>query len=204
MSSHSIKILFPNLNTVAGPKELMKNISLSKKMKPMWFQCFTKHLCLFAFEVLFALSCLGKRPRQILFMHRNTEALPLVHLTRDQGDFDVYYQSHSFLAPAVQAAHQLHCCTVDGQCNFSMCYHLWEWDLFIDIPFYRQYSTIYLYVLFFCVKVSTLTILYICRWYELFLVLGFTVCFVHDGLFAHLPLKPPPQFILWWFYVTIM
>lgn len=30
-----------------------------------------------------------------------------------------------------------------------MYYHLWERDLFINIPFYRQYSTIYLYVLFF-------------------------------------------------------
>lgn len=56
---------------------------------------------------------------------------------------------------------------------------------------------------FFCVKVSTLTILYICRWYELY-VLGFMVCFVHDGLFAHLPLQLPSQSILWWFYVMMM
>lgn len=114
-------------------------------------------------------------------------------------------QSHSFLAPTVQAARQLYCCIVDTQCNFSMYYHLWEWDLFINIPFYRQYSTIYLYVSFFSVsKVSTWTILYICRWYELY-VLGFIVCcFVHDGLFAHLPLQLPPQSILWWFYVTMM
>lgn len=113
-------------------------------------------------------------------------------------------QSHSFLAPTVQAGPHLYCCTVDMRRNFSMYYHLWEWELFINIPFYRQYSTMYLCVFFFCVKVSTLTILYICRWYELY-VLGFIVCFVHDGLFAHLPLQlPSPQSILWWFYVMMM
>lgn len=64
-------------------------------------------------------------------------------------------------------------------------------------------GTIYLYVLFFCVKVSTLTILYICRWYE-FYVLGFIVCFVHVGLFAHLPLQPPFLNPYCDFYVMIM
>ena len=98
-------------------------------------------------------------------------------------------QSHSFLTPAVQAARQLYCCTV-ALCNSTTYYNLWEWGLFINIPFYRQYSTIYL-CCFLCVKVSTLSILYICRWYELY-VLGLMVCFVHDGLFAHLPLQPPP------------
>lgn len=38
-----------------------------------------------------------------------------------------------------------------------------------------------------------------------FYVLGFIVCFVHDGLFAHLPLQLPlPQSILWWFNVMMM
>lgn len=61
----------------------------------MQFQCstsFTKHLCFFALEVFFALSCKGKQPHcPILFMHHGTEALPLVYLAGDQGDFDVYY-----------------------------------------------------------------------------------------------------------------
>lgn len=103
---------------------------------------FTKHLGLFALEVLFALSCEGKRSRRILLMHHNTEALPLVYLAGDQGDFDGYYpitflprshcSSSSSLVP-------LHC-----RCNFSMYYQLWEWGLFIDIPFYIGCIALYI------------------------------------------------------------
>lgn len=73
---------------------------------------FTKHLGSFALEVLFALSCWGQQPCPILFMHHNTEALPLVYLAGDQGDFDVYYpitflpRSH---CPSSSSVVLLHC-----------------------------------------------------------------------------------------------
>lgn len=57
---------------------------------------------------------------------------------------------------------QLINCTVETGCNFPMYYHLWEWDLLINIPFDRQYSTIYLYVLFFlCQSVHLIFIVHI-------------------------------------------
>lgn len=102
-------------NSVAKPKELMK------KKFSLRFMISTKHLCLFAFEVLFALSCLGKQPGPILLMHRNTEALPLVYLVGDQGDFYVYYPitflpySHCSNSSSVVL---LHCRYT--QCNFSV------------------------------------------------------------------------------------
>lgn len=81
--------LCPNLNSVAGPKELMK-ISAYPKIKP---SCCKHHVTFlyqtlpasFALEVLFALS--GRR--RISFMYRNNaETLPWLYLTRDQGDLD--------------------------------------------------------------------------------------------------------------------
>jgi len=183
----------------------MKNpFSLSGKSN----QCmifFTKHLSLVCFRGFVCFKLLGKAVHVLSLLCITTLKpchwfiLPEIKVT-----LMCIIQSHSFLAPTVQAGRHLYCCTVDMRRNFSMYYHLWEWELFINIPFYRQYSTMYLCVFFFCVKVSTLTILYICRWYELY-VLGFIVCFVHDGLFAHLPLQlPSPQSILWWFYVMMM
>lgn len=37
-----------------------------------------------------------------------------------------------------------------------------------------------------------------------FLFYGFIVCFVHDGLFAHLLLQLPPQYMLWLFHIMMM
>lgn len=63
----------------------------------------------------------------------------------------------------------------------------------IYLSIFLSIGSIALYICmccFFCVKVSTLIILYICRWYELY-VFWFIVRFVNDGLFAHLPLLLP-------------
>lgn len=62
--------------------------------------------------------------------------------------------------------------------------------MFITIPFYRQYSTMNFYVLFFSVSKCPPYLYCIYADDMNFYVVGF-VCFVHDGLFAHLPLQLP-------------
>lgn len=106
-------------------------------------------------------------------------------------------QSHSFLAPTVQAAPQLYRCTVDTRCNFSMSYCLWEWDLFIRYPFYRQYSTIYLYVMFFlCQSVHLNFIVNMqTKWTICFRIYSFglyMMAYLHTYLSSP-PLPPRPQ-----------
>lgn len=70
----------------------MVNLSLSENPSNVFWVFYdsTSRLGSFAFEVLFALSCEGKQPGRLLFMHHNTEAPPLVCLAGDQGDFDMY------------------------------------------------------------------------------------------------------------------
>lgn len=145
---------------MAGPKELMKNLSLSENQisafSVLSIFFFTKHLCLFALEVLFALSCWGKQPGCILFMHHNAEALLLVYLDGDQGDFDVYYPitflpcSHCSSSSSIVLLHCRYTTTATFQCVI-----ICGSEIYLSIfPFYRRYGTIYLYVLFFlCLSV---------------------------------------------------
>lgn len=194
------------MNPVAGPKELMKKtFSLSENQTNVVsvFMSFTKHLCLFALEVLFALSCEGKQPRRISFMHHDTEALPLVYLAGDQGDFDVYYpitflpRSHCSSSSSVVLLHcrwrnaTLQCIIICGS------------EIYLSI--FLSIGSIALYICmccFFCVKVSTLTILYIMQ-------MIWTLCFRIYCLFCTwwlicTPTSPAPpnpycgDFMLWW------
>lgn len=182
---------------------------LYQNIKAVRFQCswvFTKHLCLFALEA-FVCFKLPQRAAPLPYLCVLTTTLKPCHwfiLPDIKVTLTCIIQSHSFLAPTVQAARHMYCCTVEVRCNFLMCYHLWEWGLFIDIPLDRQYSTIYLYVLFIFSVSKCPPYLY-CTYADdmKFYVVGF-ICFVHDGLFAHLPLQLPLRFILWWFYVMIM
>lgn len=139
-----------------------------------------------------------KQPGCILFMHHNDEALPLVYIAGVQGDFDVY-QPVTFLPGSHHSVVLLHC-----GCSFSVYYHLWEWDLFINVPFRRQYSTIYLYVTFipcqsvhlnYNVHMQTIWTL-CCRIYCVFCT-WWLIC---------TPTSPaaPSQSIVWWFYVMLM
>lgn len=171
----------------------MINISLSEtNLFSVFYDFYQTHLICFRGFVCFKLLR-KKQPRCISFMHHTTLKpchwfiSPEIKVT-----LTCIIQSHSSLAPTVQAAHQLCCCTVDTRCNFSVCVIICGSEVYLSI--FLSIGSIALYICmccFFCVKVSTLTILYRSRWYELY-VLGFIVCFVHDGLFAHLPLQPPP------------
>lgn len=137
---------------------------------------FTKHLCLFALEVLFALSCWGKQPCPVVFMHHNTES-PAIGLSRRRSRW-LWRMLPNHIPSSLPLLKQLVSCTVDARCNFSVYYHLWEWDLFMNIPFYRQYSTIYLYVSFFflCQSVHLNYIVH--------MQMIWTLCFRIYGLFC--------------------
>lgn len=107
-----------NWSSVAGPKELMKNIYLSE---PLWFPCsagFARRLNSFALEVLFALSCEESSPVASHLCTMTT--LKPCHwfiLLEIKVTFVFIVQSHSFLAPTVRAARGfllLHCRCVTG------------------------------------------------------------------------------------------
>lgn len=194
--------------SVAGPKELMKNISLSENLK--WFQCtmsFYQTSLLVCFRGFICFK-LREESSTVVSCLCITTLKPCHWFISPEIKVTLMciIQSHSFLAPAVQAARQLCCCTVDAQCNFSMYYHLWEWELFINIPFYGQYSTIYLYVLFSLCQSVHLN-------YIVHMQMIWTLCFRIYCLFCTWWLictptspAPPPScsihivviFLLWW------
>lgn len=148
---------------------------------------FSPNICsLFALVVLFALSCTEPSPLLLpfcittLFCHWFIS--PEIKVTLMMGSV----QSRSFLPPAVQAAHQLNC-------TFSVCWRLWEWDLFINIPFYRWYSSIYLYVLFILCPSVHLN-------YVVYMQMIWNFCFrVYCASCTWwLICTPTPPSILWW------
>lgn len=157
---------------------------------------FFPNICsLFALVVLFALSCTEPSPllspfciTTLKFCHWFIS--PEIKVTLMMGSV----QSRPFFPPAVQAAHQLYCHTVHFRC-VNVCGSEIYLSIFLSIGGIAVY--IWMCCLF-CVKVSTLTMLYICRWYEIS-VLGFIVRLVPDGLFAHLP---PVHIVMilcfWW------
>lgn len=79
-----------------------------------------------------------------------------------------FTQSHSFLAPTVQAARQLYCCSIDMRCNVSMYYHLREWDLSIFLSIGS--IALYIYVLFFLCQSFHLN-------YIVYMQMIWTLCF---------------------------
>lgn len=195
MSSHSVWILCLNRRLVAGPKELMKNISLSENgaiVVPAFYE-FSQTALLVCFKlrergaVVSRLCIRTLKPWHFFFFS------PLIKVT-----LTCIVNSHSFLAPTVQAARQFHCCTINA--TYSVFYHWWEWDLFI----YRQYSTIYLYVLFIPCH-SSVHLNYIVNmqtiWNLCFMVL---LCVLYMMAYLHTYFSSSPlntccdYFILWW------
>lgn len=117
----------------------------------------------------------------------------------DQGDPSWVLSNHiPLLAPAGQSSSRLFC----GRTVQTFSAIPFVGRNFINIPYLEASEPHKFISVLFCVKVSTLTLLYICRWNEI----CFRVyCWVNDGLFAHLPLHLfPVQFILCWFYVVMV
>lgn len=138
----------------------MVHLSLSENQTNVFsvFYDFTKHLDLLALEVLFALSCEGKQPCRILFMHHDTEAPPLVYLAGDQGDFDMYYPITFLPRSHCSSSSSIMWLQIRGA-TFQ-CFIICGSEIYLSKIL--SIGSIALYICmccFFCVKVSTLTIL---------------------------------------------
>lgn len=175
----------------------------------MCFQCFYQTSRLVCFRGFVCFKLLGKAaPSYLVYASHNTEALPLVYLAGDQGDFDVYHpitflpRSHCSSSSSIVLLH----------CRYAMqllqCIIICGSEIYLSI--FLSIGRIALYICmccFLCVKVSTLTILYICRWYELY-VLGFYCLFCTWWLIctptSPAPPSPTSQSMLWWFYVMMV
>ena len=146
----------------------------------IWF--FTKHFSLFASDFFVCFKLLGEKSFYGVSRACVTSPEPYQWFISpgDQGDFDVCYpitfllsSPHSLSSSSIVLLH----CRYAMQL-FSVLSHLWEWALFINIPFNRQYSVIYiyLYVMFFlCQKCPPYYIVHMqmiwslcCRFYYLF------------------------------------
>lgn len=90
-----------------------KHVSIGGLKGFRCFLSFTKHLCLFALEVLFALSC-ERKSSPVVSRLCITTLKPCHWFISPEIKVTLMcaIQSHSFLTPAVQAARQLYCCTV--------------------------------------------------------------------------------------------
>lgn len=95
------------------------------KIKPMWCETFYEMTkCVFVLRFLFAFRFLS------YLVYASQYRSPAI--VGDQGDFEVHcpitFLPHSHIL-------SLCWCTVDIIQYNSLFYHLWEWDLFIDVHF---------------------------------------------------------------------